>query len=445
MTTDAGALFEPALVELRSRHEELAKSFADLVAERDYLRIDLREREAALLALRARLDDLFARFELSEQERGRLDVRAREQQAELAALRAGHSDLTQRFSGIVAERDFLRTELAQRNGAHDAAEEHYRRQSERGQTLEQDRRTALLGIEKRLGVKVAKGDPGVAVDVLIPTKSGRELCITVPTAPLAQAPSSYFFAYAKSGSVLLDSLIRDIVAAGGAPSFNLSEQLFAQGHSTKDARFAWKSLFAERGVVHYGFRNYPPYELPIRDENPLVLLVRDPRDMLVSMYFSAAKSHGLPAQGPHRGELERAREEASLLSVDEYCLAHINDYLVAFEHNRRHGLDRAMVFRYEEIIFKKRDFVANLSQIMGVSLYPEEVDRIAQAHDLIPAQEDVNAHIRNVHPGDHRNKLRPSTIDALNEAFVGFMSAYGYEIEGNASGDDVQLARLAEG
>lgn len=440
MTADREALTRTcaeqgaALVAQRSRYDELTQSFADLVAERDYLRIDLKEREAGLLALRARLEDLFFRFEHAEQVRGKLELQTRAQEAELTALRNGHADVTRRFADIVAERDFLRTELAQRNGAVDAAAEHYRRQNDRAHKLERDRSAGMLAIEKRLGVKTAKGDAGTVVDVLIPTKAGRELCIKVPSAPLAQTPSSYFFSYAKAGSVLLEGLIRDIVAAADVPAFNLSEQLFALGHSPTDSKFAWKSLFAQRGVVHYGFRNYPHYELPLQDENPLVLLVRDPRDMLVSAYFSAAKSHGLPEEGPHRGELERAREEASRQSVDEYCLAHIDDYLTALQYNRDHGLDRAAVFRYEDIIFRKYDFVANLCEIMGVSLYPEEVDRIARTHDLVPAREDVNAHVRNVHPGDHRTKLRPSTIEALNEAFADFMAAYGYDVEA----DDMQ-------
>ena len=439
MTADREALARTcaeqaaALVGQRERYDELAKAFADLVAERDYLRIDLKERDAALLALRERMDDLFTRLQRIEEERGKLDIQTRQQEAELTASRNGHADLAQRFAGIVAERDFLRAELAQRDGAVDALAEHYRRQSERAAQLEHDRSAAMLDIEKRLGVKTAKGDPGAAVDVLISTKAGRELSITVPTAPLAQTPSCYIFSYAKAGSVLLDGLVRDIVAVARAPSLNLSEQLFALGHSPNDCEFDWKSLFAPRGVVHYGFRNYPPYQLELHDESPLVLLVRDPRDMLVSAYFSATKSHALPEEGPHRSELELRREKASRLSVDDYCLAHINDYLTAFRHNREHGLDRAIVFRYEDIIFKKRQFVADLCEIMGVSLYPEEIDRIARTHDLVPEREDVNAHVRNVRPGDHRKKLRPGTIEALNDAFAEFMAAYGYEIEDAAA------------
>jgi Sulfotransferase domain len=420
------------LVALRESHAALTQGFAALVAERDYLRIQHAEDEAALHAARVKAQQALERSAALQGVHDRLAIQAAHHDAELSALRDAHKDILERFGAIVAERNFIRCTLAELDGKEQAASERARQLTDRLAHLERDRAVGLGAAQADLGVPVIGGDAGSVVQVLVPMADGRQVQLAVPVVPFAARPSCYIFAYAKSGSVLLDLLVRDITAAAGVPAFNLTQQLFLNGASFADSDYDWKRMHVSRGVVHYGFRGYPPGGLPIEAENPMILLVRDPRDMMVSSYFSMAASHGLPAEGPQREELLRSRAFTNEMTVDEYCIKLAHGYLQAFALCREH-LDRAKVFRYEDIIFEKHRFVEELCGLMGISLRHEEIDRIARAHDVRPEREDTSAHTRNVTPGDHRRKLKPATISKLNEVFADFMAYYGYALDEEAA------------
>ena len=39
----------------------------------------------------------------------------------------------------------------------------------------------------------------------------------------------------------------------------------------------------------------------------------------------------------------------------------------------------------------------------------------------------IQRHVRKGQPGDYRNKLKPETIDALNERFASILTMFGYD------------------
>ena len=53
---------------------------------------------------------------------------------------------------------------------------------------------------------------------------------------------------------------------------------------------------------------------------------------------------------------------------------------------------------------------------------------VAQSPTFFPKRnKDVMEHIRHVTPGDHKNKLKKSTIAQLNDIFSDTLDALGYE------------------
>jgi hypothetical protein len=52
--------------------------------------------------------------------------------------------------------------------------------------------------------------------------------------------------------------------------------------------------------------------------------------------------------------------------------------------------------------------------------------RIAKSFDTFPTTERPNDHVRQIHPGNHRIKLRKGTISELNKVFADAMKFFGY-------------------
>jgi len=78
------------------------------------------------------------------------------------------------------------------------------------------------------------------------------------------------------------------------------------------------------------------------------------------------------------------------------------------------------------VFFDKETFLAEIFEHFGLSVGGNIIRNVARAHDIRPEQEDETQHIRKGTPGDHREKLKPQTIETLNDMFREVGGFYGY-------------------
>ena len=124
--------------------------------------------------------------------------------------------------------------------------------------------------------------------------------------PLEGLKSAYLFSFHKSGSTLMDNMVRHYCAQFDIPTFSLFNAAFDVGIQTSQIMEDAAVCFSNAGRIYTGFRHYPAFELELADVH-CILLVRDPRDMLVSHYYSVTKSHVVPVTqhttfGPSRSD-----------------------------------------------------------------------------------------------------------------------------------------------
>jgi hypothetical protein len=244
----------------------------------------------------------------------------------------------------------------------------------------------------------------------------------------------FAFSIHKAGSTLMNSMIGAVCKAEGIPALSIPDRLFREGVSASEWDHDPALLdLVEPGRIYYGFRHLPRVLLDPKvklREKRSVLLVRDPRDALVSEYFSYGGkhvSHRMPDKGKE-AFLKRINATAEL-DIDAYVLRrstiHLNK-LKAYRNN----LDFANVLlrRYEDVYFDKRQFLADIFAHFGQTVSAPVLDQVAQKYDIRPASEEVGKHIRKGEPGDHREKLQPETIAKLNGIFADISRSFGYEL-----------------
>lgn len=246
--------------------------------------------------------------------------------------------------------------------------------------------------------------------------------------------STYFvFALHKSGSVLLNAMIRELAAIAKVPFIDVPGLLFSKGLMIGEVSNLCGGLFDQEGVCFGGFRHIAPPALGVNltETSRSVLLVRDPRDMLVSHYFSMLKSHAIPQAGKVRAFMLGAREQAGQTSIDTYVIEKAGFFVKQFERYEidllRDHSERTKIYRYEDVIFEKATWLADMNDWFGWGVDRGTTDKIAASHDVRPEQEDAAKHVRRVVPGDHRNKLQPETIAKLDEMFGPVVERFGYK------------------
>lgn len=156
--------------------------------------------------------------------------------------------------------------------------------------------------------------------------------------------------------------------------------------------------------------------------------VRDPRDILVSEYFSLGWRHRDHAWNE---EEKRRREEIRQLTIDQYVIRESNinkqplltrylPLLAELEKPSTH------VVKYETMVGDFPEWLRTVLPVMGLSS-EDDIVHLARhyRHEFQPDPSD-NGHKRNVSAGDHKLKLQPATIAVLNERFRPILSALDY-------------------
>ena len=189
-------------------------------------------------------------------------------------------------------------------------------------------------------------------------------------------------------------------------------------------------------------------DVPNLDDYDVLLHLRDPRDVLVSMFYSYCFSHGGPVPGNtgHRKETaSRGIDEFVLNKISPRSLEYEGDYGTGAHIERFAGnihdryrtyverlLERPNVtlIKYEEMVSEYPSWLAKFMRPFPVedkdSIYRGLVDR--SPFKTPRKSEDIKSHVRRVTPGDYKEKLNPSTIDALNSAFAAELQALGYSV-----------------
>ena len=263
------------------------------------------------------------------------------------------------------------------------------------------------------------------------TVHGEACAITVPPPGDLAIPSLFLVSLPKAGSTLLNRLMRPIAAAAGLAFVGLQEALHQSGVGPKDTPAAVNDAFAPFGYAFGGFRSLPgAFELPPYASGRTALLVRDPRDMLTSLYFSLAYSHrppGTGAGGLLAAAFAEQRREVSASDIDSFVLDNVETVLGQFRRVRRKLARLAhRTWRYEDGVFDKLGWARSLVDYFGLPVEEGVVAAAAAENDVRPAVEDVTEHIRQVSPGDHRNKLAPATIGRLNAELAPVLEAFDY-------------------
>ena len=246
----------------------------------------------------------------------------------------------------------------------------------------------------------------------------------------------HFFGVKKGGSTLLAQVVRDLVPRSDLSLWEPPKEFFSRGLPMYQCVRDLDDALARPGLAIGTFRWLPENWLmnlhagvPTRG----LLLVRDPRDMLVSFYYSAIESHAVPgehSEGPIRETMMRRREtlQADGTDVDTFALLKAPQFLRNYLRTLQLlTIDDLVLLRYEDIIYDKAELIVAVAERLRADMSDHEVKQLVEKHDVRPDLERPTEHIRQVHPGNHREKLAPETVRRLDETFGVVLDMLGYE------------------
>lgn len=244
---------------------------------------------------------------------------------------------------------------------------------------------------------------------------------------LTKPPSLFFFTFHKCASVFITRCV--LQRSRGLTHVDHAARMFVGNAGAL-------RVFAPRGHLYGPLRLsadgpvldglvMPALDAAHRDGIRTCLMVRDPRDMLVSLFFHSRDGAALPRDYPGARTKELQRAEALRLDIDGYVLGTSARF--------RDGFDRAVqlvsdlpsttVLRYEDMVDRWPLFEDRLRAIFDI---PPRWLRTLAAESRPNEIEQPGSHKRSGATGDHRRKLLPETVAELTRQFDPVLRRFGY-------------------
>ena len=190
-------------------------------------------------------------------------------------------------------------------------------------------------------------------------------------------------------------------------------------------------------------------DVPQIQECDVILHLRDPRDVLVSMFYSYCYIHPgeIPANTGYRQEvasrgidefvLNKASAKSLMYQGDYGTGSHVEKYVGNFPQryddyiNKLLNQSNVTLVKYEEMVTNYRawltKFVRSFPLKPGQKINAIE-QLVKQSSDFFPQRDrDTMTHVRHITPGDYKNKLKPDTIERLNDIFANTLNILNYE------------------
>jgi hypothetical protein len=240
----------------------------------------------------------------------------------------------------------------------------------------------------------------------------------------------------KSGSTLLNRICATLARFNSVNFVDIAGTFFQNNIPVSD----WINEPAVRralrpGNAYGGFRNLPICFVGtgvFRNARKL-LLVRDPRDALVSEFFSNAYSHSIPASENAAegvsGNILLERKKALESSIQEYVLARAPLMKRTFmEYEPIMQDPQALILKYEDVVFRKREMIDSILAHFRWASGHHAITKLLDKVDIRPTEENPTAFIRKVTPGDHREKLSHEAIARLDIELREPLGLFGYPI-----------------
>ncbi len=205
---------------------------------------------------------------------------------------------------------------------------------------------------------------------------------------------------------------------------------FGNGISIDALLFDIEQIFLPKGYCYSGFRIVPPNMVAVLTQlsGKKILMVRDPRDMLVSRYYSQKFSHPFPEAGTLQFSAQvNALRDATLDSIDRFCIFSVELYLRAFRDYQAFLDDSSVkIVKYEDVVFDKLSLARKIRDWFSLDIPCARLNELVEPFNVLPAEDRPHEHIRQVHPGDHKRKLQPETIEVLNATLEKFIRRFDY-------------------
>lgn len=244
--------------------------------------------------------------------------------------------------------------------------------------------------------------------------------------------SVFFYTFHKCASTLFGSyVLRNLV---GLKHVDYASELYSGKRNLED-----DLVFEKYGFIYGPIRmsvgkgapegrliGFPTTDPEFIKDKTAIFFVRDPRDILISSYYSFCYSHPLSAVEEVRNIQIANRDRILAKTLDDFVLndaePKATQFLRLYETAKLPK--RSIILKYEDMV---NDFDRFMEKLLSFVTIEEPVIRTIYEETRPREEEDIYEHKRSGKVGGFRDKLEENTIKELNKKFEEVLTLFDYE------------------
>ncbi len=239
--------------------------------------------------------------------------------------------------------------------------------------------------------------------------------------------SIVFFSVNKSATQYVNGILKTLAENEKMMHLNYNSY-FSLSNNAKYQLYS-DPVFMEKAFKDKGYLYGPSggwINIPDIGKYLVLLLLRDPRDVLTSSYFSVAYSHELINR-----TIVNSRQQARQMTIDEFALQRMEPVKKTYDTYCRELLSErkpnVLLMKYEDMVSNFSDWLDRIAAHLELNGNPALIQMIKDQADFTVAEQNVYSHRRQVTPGDHKRKLKAETINILNDTLHPILEKLGYD------------------
>ena len=228
-------------------------------------------------------------------------------------------------------------------------------------------------------------------------------------------------------NVLLEDSAYELVNYAGL-IYQLGDQLSLVGDYELFLQKAYTELYSCYGKVYAPQRKY--LDFPGRSEFKHIFFLRDPRDVLVSAYYSFGFIHTLPNNTTAKLNFQEKRAEIQDQGIDSFVLEQAKEWIIPQYQEYKELQETAeshLYLTYGFFVGDTQNFIEKIMDYLELAPSKEKIELLMKKANPVQNQETMS-HKRSGKTGQYLEKLKPKTITELNDLLSKTLADWQFEV-----------------